>query len=178
MPYTVGCTPAPLTFTIRPKMQWQSLLTLAWFAFIGYEFFVHHRWNRLAAPDQIFDTIMYSLVSLGALVALIRRERIEVYSEQMVWRKTYFGFTTSTSAPLNDVMGAEWNEGKDRRGGKAPNYVSFYLADGRTITGCIGLTFDDFDRFREDIRSMFPDVIKRWGRPGVTSKNLTLLNLS
>src|SRR5512146_137834 len=153
VPYTVGCTPAPLTFTIRPKMQWQALLALAWLAFVGYQLYTHDL-RRIAEPESIFDTVVFALVSLGAVLTLIRRERIEVYSEQMVWRKTYFGFTRSTSAPLNDVMGAEWNEGQDRRGGKAPDYVNFYLADGRTVTGCIGFTFEDFDRFREDIRSM------------------------
>ncbi len=177
MPYSLGCTPAPLTFTIRPKMAWQSLLSLSWFAFTGYQIYVHD-WHRLAAPNRIFDTVLYALVSLGALVAFIRRERIEVYSEQMVWRKTYFGFTRSKAAPLNDVLAAEWNEGEDRRSGKAPDNVKFYLADGRTITACVGFTFDEFDRFREDIRSMFPDLIKRWGNANVASKDLTLLNLS
>ena len=177
MPYTVGCTPAPLTFTIRPKMQWQALLALAWLAFVGYRIYVHD-WRRIAEPDTIFDTVIFALVSLGALLSFIRRERIEVYSEQMVWRKTYFGLTRSNSAPLNNVMGAEWNEGRNQRDGRAPDYVNFYLADGRTIKACIGFTFDDFDRFREDIRSMFPDVIKRWGHSSVTSKSLTLLNLN
>ncbi len=177
MPYTVACTPAPLTFTIRPKLQWQSLLTVAWFTFIGYEVYLHD-WHRLAAPDRMLDTVLYTLVSLGALLSLIRRERVEIYSEQMIWRKTYFGFTRSNAVPLTEVMGAEWNEGGERRGGKAPDYVKFYLADGRSIKACFGFTFEDFDRFREDIRTMFPALLKRWGHATVTSNNLTLLNLS
>jgi hypothetical protein len=176
--YTLGCTPAPLTFTIRPKLQWQVVLTLAWFAFIGYRVYLHD-WNGIGEPDRIFDTILLGFVSLGAVLALIRRERVEIYSSELVWRKTYFGFTRSTAAPLNDVLGAQWNEGQQRgRQGKGPDYVEFFLASGDTVKACYGFTFDDFDRFREDIRSMFPDVVKRWGAASVRSKDLTLLNLS
>lgn len=111
-------------------------------------------------------------------MAFIRRERIEIYSDQMVWRKTYFGITRSNAAPLDDILGAEWNEGEQRgRQGKGPDYVEFYLPD-RSVKACFGFTFDDFDRMCEDIRTMYPQLINRWGKSTVRSKTLTLLNLS
>lgn len=176
MPYTVSCTPAPLTFTIRPKFDWQYLLSIAWVCFIGYQvFFV--RWRNLRSND-VFDVVIFAVVSFAVVLSLIRRERIEIYSEQMVWSKTYFGITRSNAAPLADVLGAEWNEGEQRgRGGKGPDYVEFYLSNG-SVKACYGFTFDDFERMREDIRSMFPELINRWGRSTVRSKTLTLLNLN
>jgi hypothetical protein len=111
-------------------------------------------------------------------MSFIRRERVEIYSEQMVWRKTYFGITRSKAAPLADVLGAEWSEGEERhRRGKGPDYVEFFLPSG-SVKACYGFTFDDFDRMREDIRTMFPQLIDRWGHGTVRSKEFTLLNLS
>lgn len=40
------------------------------------------------------------------------------------------------------------------------------------------LTFDEFDKFRDEVRSMYPDLYKRWGSSSVRSKDLTLLNLN
>ena len=41
-----------------------------------------------------------------------------------------------------------------------------------------GLTFDEFVRMREEIRSMYPALVKRWGQSSVRSKDFTLLNLT
>jgi hypothetical protein len=150
------------------------LLTIAWFCFIGYQAFLVHRRDL---PDAL-DIVIFTVISFGVLLSLIRRERIEIYSDQMVWRKTYFGITRSNAAPLADVLGAEWNEGEERgRGGKGPDYVEFYLANG-SVKACYGFKFNEFDRMRQDISTMYPELVKRWGRSTVRSKNLTLLNLS
>jgi hypothetical protein len=173
MPYTVGCTPAPLTFTIRPRFGWQSFLGIAWIFFVGYAVVL----GQFRTPD-LFDYILFSLISFSILLAFIRRERVEIYPDQMVWRKTYIGFTRSKAAPLTDVLGAEWNEGEQHgRQGKGPDYVEFYLSNG-SVKACYGFTFDEFDRMRNDIRSAYPDLVKRWGRSTPRSKTLTLLNLS
>jgi hypothetical protein len=176
VPYTVNCNPAPLTFTIRPKFGWQFLLGIGWVSFIGYQIFFLG-WSEVSS-DNLFELVIFVTVSFGICMALIRRERIEIYSEQMVWRKTYFGITRSDAAPLDDVLGAEWNEGEQRgRQGKRPDYVEFYLPD-RSVKACFGFSFDDFDRMREDIRTMYPQLVNRWGRAAVRSKDLTLLNLN
>jgi hypothetical protein len=173
VPYTVNCNPAPLTFTIRPKFDWQILVSIPWVCFVGYQvFFLRFR------SDNLSEIVIVVAISLAALASFIRRERIEIYSEQMVWRKTYFGITRSNAAPLADVLGAEWNEGEQRgRHGKGPDYVEFYLPNG-SVKACFGFTFDDFERMREDIRTMFPQLINRWGQATVRSKDFTLLNLS
>jgi hypothetical protein len=174
MAYSVSCNPAPLTFTIRPRFGWQSMLGIAWICFIVYRL-VGWRGARSYDPLDLFGL---ALISFSVLLSFIRRERIEIYPDQMVWRKTYFGLTHSKTAPLSDVLGAEWNEGEQQgRRGKGPDYVEFYLPNG-SVKACYGFTFDDFDRMRNDIRPMYPDVIKRWGRPTTRSKTLTLLNLT
>lgn len=165
-----------MTITIHPKLGWQVLPGVIWIAFVVFRIFAGD-WRRLISGDVMINTIFFALLSVAALLSLIRRERVEIYPDQMVWRKTYFGFTRSRSAPLADVLGAEWNEGQQQRDGKAPDYVEFYLPAG-TVKACYGFTFDEFDRMREDIRTMYPDLIKRWGRATVRSKDLTLLNLS
>lgn len=176
MPYTVSCNPAPLTFTIRPKFDWQFFLGIGWLCIFGYQ--VSYTYRHKLLSENFAEVLIFGAIALAALMSFIRRERIEIYSEQMVWRKTYFGITRSKAAPLNDVLGAEWNEGEqqDRRG-KAPDYVEFYLASG-SIRACYGFTFDDFDRMRTDISTMFPQLISRWGQGTVRSKDFTLLNLS
>ncbi len=179
MPYTVGCTPAPLTFTIRPRFDWQVLFSIGWLCFFGYYAYAAYvTGGRSVHSDNIFNVALFTVTAFAGLLVLIRRERIEIYSEQMVWRKTYFGITRSRSAPLDDVLGAEWCEGQQQgRHGKGPDYVEFFLTNG-SIKACFGLSFDDFDRMREDIRSSFPELVKRWGRATVQSKDLTLLNLN
>jgi len=152
-----------------------SVLSIAWIGFIVYE--VSLGWQKTRSYDP-FDIIVLALVSLSALLSFIRRERIEIYPEQMVWRKTCFGVTRSKAAPLSDVLGAEWNEGAEqgeRR--KGPDYVEFFLPNG-SVKACYGFTFDDFDKMRNYIRPMYPDVIKRWSQSTIRSKTLTLLNLS
>ena len=114
---------------------------------------------------------------MAILLALIRRERIEIYPDRMVWSKTYFGVTRSKTAPLADVLGAEWNEGEQQRRFKTPDHVEFYLSTG-SVKACYRFTFDEFDKMRQDIGSMYPELIKTCGRAAVHSKNLTLLNLS
>lgn len=47
-----------------------------------------------------------------------------------------------------------------------------------SVKACYGFTFDDFDKMRQDIGRMYPELMKRWGRSTVRSKDLTLLNLS
>jgi hypothetical protein len=176
MPYTVSCSPAPLTFTIRPKFDWMSVLSIAWICFVAYQATFFR--GRKIWSDDPFDIIVLALISFFALLSFIRRERIEIYPDQMVWRKTYFGLTRSRSAPLSDVLGAEWNEGSEqaeRREG--PDYVAFFLPNG-SVKACYGFTFDDFDQMRNDIRPMYPDVIKRWEQSTMRSKTFTLLNLS
>ena len=175
MPYTFSCAPAPLTFTIRPRFDWQFLLSIAWVGFIGYEVF-SGGW-RIHSSD-VFDIAIFAFVSVAILLSLIRRERIEIYPDRMVWSKTYFGITRSKAAPLSDVLGAEWNEGdQEGRQSKAPDHVEFYLSTG-SVKACYGFTFEEFEKMRQDIGSMYPALIKRWGRATVRSKNLTLLNLS
>jgi hypothetical protein len=142
---------------------------MAWTCFVAYKLFVDHR-------ADVVDVAFSAGISLLVLLSLIRRERIEIYSDQMVWRNTYFGITRSTSAPLADILGAEWSEGEPTRGGKRPDYVEFFLPTG-SVKSCYGLTFEEFDQMREDIRTMYPELIHRWGRSSVRSKDLTLLNL-
>lgn len=174
MPYTVSCDPAPLTFTIRPRFTWQSVLGVAWACFIAYQI-VGWREER---SHNLFNWGIVALMSVIILLSFIRRERIEIYPGRMVWRTTYFGFTHSKTAPLSDVLGAEWYEGdQEGRRGKGPDYVEFYLPNG-SVKACFGFTFDDFDRMRNEIRPMYPDVISRWGQSTTRSKTLTLLNLS
>lgn len=176
MPYTVSCSPAPVTFTVRPRLGWQSVLGIAWICFIAYQL-LFLGWQKSRSYD-LFDIVVLAVISLSVLQSFIRRERIEIYPDQMVWCKTYFGFTRSKNAPLSDVLGAEWNEGEERgRYGKGPDYVEFYLPNG-SVKACYGFTFDDFERMRNDIRPMYPEVIKRWGESTTRSKDFTLLNLS
>lgn len=179
MPYTVGCTPAPLTFTIRPKFDWKILVSIGWLSFFGYYAYAAYvTGGKSVHSDNIFNVALFTVAAFAGMLSLIRRERIEVYSEQMIWRKTYFGITRSRSAPLADVLGAEWTEGEQRgRHGKGPDYVEFFLPD-RSVKACFGLSFDEFDRMRGDIGSSFPELIRRWGRPKVRLKDLTLLNLN
>jgi hypothetical protein len=175
MPYTVSCTPTPLTFTIRPRFDWQFLLSVAWLGFVGYEVFTGG-W-RIHSAD-VFDIVIFASVSVAFLLSLIRRERIEVYPDRMAWSKTYFGITRAKAALLTDILGAEWNEGEQQgRQSKTPDHVEFYLSTGSVKAG-YGLTFDEFEKMRQEIGSMYPELLKRWGRATVRSKNLTLLNLS
>lgn len=176
MPYTVDCSPAPLTFNIRPKFGWQSLLGIAWICFIAYEISLVS-WRKIGSHDP-FNLTMFALISFSVILSFIRRERIEIYPDQMIWRKTYFGFTRSKASPLSDVLAAEWNEGdQEGRRSKGPDYVEFYLPNG-SVKACYGFTFDDFDRMRNEIRGMYPDLIKRWSQSTTRSKTFTLLNLS
>lgn len=178
MPYSVGCSPAPLTVSITPRYNWQLPLSVAWVGFVGYRVFEEK--GRINHFDYFFDLAFYGLITLGILLSFIRRERIEIYPDQMIWSKTYFGFTQSTSAPVADVLTIEWNEGEQRghwRQSKGPDYVEFYLSSG-SVKACFGFTFDEFEKMREDIRSMYPDLVKRWGSSTVRSKDFTLLNLS
>jgi hypothetical protein len=163
-----------LTFTIRPGFGWRYVVGIAWSCFVGYQIVLNYQrasHNKLAA-------VMIALISLSVLLSFIRRERIEIYPDRMVWRATYFGFTHTETAPLSDVLGAEWYEGEreDRRD-YGQDYVEFFLPDG-SVKACYGLTFDEFDQMRNDIRPMYPDVIRRWGQSTTRSKTLTLLNLS
>ena len=172
MPYTVDCTPAPVTITIRPNFNWNILLALAWVCFVGYGV-LYAGWHY-----DIGALVVYALTSLGMVLSFVRRERIEIYPDQMVWRKTYFGLTRSKSALLGDVLAAEWCEGEERgREHKGPDYIEFYLTTD-SVKACFGFTFEEFDRMREDIRSMYPDLVKRWGNARIRSKDFTLLNLS
>src|SRR5439155_7735951 len=97
----------------------------AWVCFIGYEM-IFVGWRALRSAD-VFDVVIFVFVSVAVLLSLIRRERIEIYPDRMVWSKTYFGFTRSNVAPLADILGADWSEGDERgRQGKGPDYVEFY----------------------------------------------------
>jgi hypothetical protein len=176
VPYSVGCDPAPLTITVRPRLDWQLVVSAAWICFIGYELYAVD-WHK-AGSDFLFDIVFLGLVSFGILVSFIRRERIEIYPDRMIWRKTYFGFTKSRSAPIAEILAIEWNEGEERgRQGKGPDYVEFYLTTA-SVKACFGFSFEDFEKMREDIRSMYPVLVKRWGTSTVRSKNFTLLNLT
>src|SRR5690348_6392462 len=175
MPFTVSCTPAPLTFTIRPRFDWQFLLSIAWVVFIGYELLAGG-WSRIRSAD-VFDIVIVASVSMAILLSLIRRERIEIYPDRVVWSKTYFGITRAKVSPLADVLGAEWNEGEQQGRQSTPSHVEFYLPTA-SVKACYGFTFDEFEKMRQDIGTMYPNLIKRWGRATVRSKDLTLLNLS
>ena len=177
VPYTIDCTPAPVTITVRHKLNWQALLGVAWVAVVFYPIFGVD-WRHVRVQDHRLDIIVVAVATFAFFLSLIRRERIEIYPDRMVWRRTYFGITNSTEAPLEDVIGAEWSEGNERgEGDKEPDHVVFYLPGG-SVKSCRGFTFEDFDRMREDIRLMYPDLIKRWGRARVRSKDFTLLNLT
>ncbi len=176
MPYAVNYSPAPLTLNIRPRLNWRLFLTVAWLGFIAYQTLLVNR--RKVGSYNVFDIVILIGISTVILLSFLRRERIEIYPDQMVWRTTYFGVTRSKAAPLADVLGAEWNEGEQPgRYGKGQDYVEFYFRAG-SIKACYGFTFDEFDKMREDIRAMYPDLIKRWGHSPARSKDLTLLNLS
>ncbi len=176
MSYTLSHTPAPLTFTIWLKPDWQVLPGILWSCFIGYEMF-SGGWRNLGS-DHITYTIVLSTGTFAAVLSLIRRERIEVYPDRMVWRKTYFGISREGSAPLGEVLGADWNEGTEKgEENKGPAYVEFFLTTG-SVKACFGFKFDDFDRMREEIRGLYPELVGRWTRSSVRSKNFTLLNLN
>jgi hypothetical protein len=151
------------------------LLSAAWVCFVGHQ--VLHGHSRETRSDYIFDIIIFGLVSFGILLSFIRRERIEIYPDQMIWSKTYFAVNRSKAAPLSDILAVEWSEGDQRGEGKGPDYVEFYLSTG-SVKACFGFGFDDLERMREDIRSMYPDLVKRWGTSSVHSKDFTLLTLS
>ena len=176
MPYTINYSPAPLTFTIRPRLNWRLLLSVVWLCFIAYRIFLVDL--RPGEADDNFEIIILAFISLGVCLSFFRRERIEFYPDQIIWRTTWFGFTRSKVAPLADVLGAEWNEAEQRGGrSKRQDYVEFFLPAG-SIKACYGLKFEEFDRMREEIRSMYPDLIKRWGQSSSRSQDLTLLNLN
>jgi hypothetical protein len=176
-PYTIECTPAPLTLTIRPKPDWHAVIGLAWLAYFLYQVFGVD-WQRVRVQDHLFDLVVLGVFTVATVLSFIRRERIEIYPDRMVWRRTYFGVTRSKEARLEDVFGAEWSEAQDRgEGGRVPEHVEFYVP-GATVKACYGFSFEDYDRMREDIRGMYPDLIKRWGRARIQSKDFTLLNLS
>jgi len=129
-------------------------------------------------PTDIVGILLFVSISFAAILSHVRRERIEIYSDQMIWRRTYFGVTSSKTAPLGEVFGAEWIEGdEDNRRRRGPDHVEFYLATG-TIKACFGITFEEFDHMRDDIRAMYPDLVKRWGQSSLRSKEFTLLNLN
>jgi hypothetical protein len=64
---------------------------------------------------------------VAVLLSLIRRERIEIYPDRMVWNKTYFGITRSNAAPLADVLGADWSEGEQKGRSKTPDHVELVV---------------------------------------------------
>ena len=68
MPYTVGCTPAPVTFTIRPRFGWQFLLSIAWVCFIGYEM-IFVDWRTFRSAD-IFNVVIFVCVSVAVLLVV------------------------------------------------------------------------------------------------------------
>src|SRR5260370_7563391 len=107
MPYSVSCTPAPLTFTIRTRFAWQSALGIAWICFVAYQVVIV--WRETRSYD-LFVFVLLSLISFSILLSFIRRDRIQIYPDQIVWRKTYFAFTPSKAAPLSDILRANCNE--------------------------------------------------------------------
>jgi hypothetical protein len=173
VPFTVEYAPAPLNFNVRPRFDWKMLLGIPWECYIIYELWhdFHQRPN-----DLNFDLVLFAIVTAFTILAFIRRESIQIYPDRMVWRKTYFGFPHERSAPLADVLGAQWTEGHQDRQGKRPDFVEFFLPS-KSVKACYGFTFDEFDSMREHIRTMYPDLIKRWGSSSVRSKDFTLLNL-
>lgn len=173
MPFTVEYAPAPLNFNIRRGLNWKMLLSIPVELFILYWLFV----DSMEHPKRLASDIVILALSFAAtILGFIRRENIQIYSDRIVWRRTYFGFPYERSAPLSDVVGADWMEGKQHGEDKSPDYVEFFLPD-TSIRACYGFTFEEFDSMREHIRTMFPDLIKRWGSSSVRSRELTLLNL-
>ena len=69
----------------------------------------------------------YQRLHVAVLLSLIRRERIEIYPDRMVWNKTYFGITRSNAAPLADVLGADWSEGEQKGRSKTPDHVELVV---------------------------------------------------
>lgn len=179
MPYTVGYAPAPLTFAIRPKIDWRTLLVLLWFCYTGYHALeIFRTARRIDHPPDILGLVIFAAATVVAVLSLLRRERIEFYADRVVWRRTYLGVSGSRQAPLAEVVAAQWSEGDDRgRRGKGPDYVEFFLSTG-SVQACFGLSFEEWERMREDIRQMYPNLVKRWGAASIHSKDLTLLNLN
>jgi hypothetical protein len=101
-----------------------------------YMIWRHDSWD-------FFTLAIFGLVLVTTVLSLIRRERIEIYSERMVWRRTYFAITRSTESPVDEVLGAEWREGDDRGESKGPTYLEFFLP-GNSVKAGFGLTFEDF----------------------------------
>lgn len=176
MPYTVSCSPAPVTFTIKMRIGWQWLGSVAYVC--GFAFWLWRGYWRDFAWERSYQELLLLIFAVIAVLGFIRRERVEVYPDRIVWRKTYFGISRSKAVPISDVNAVEWCEGDDTgHGNKTPDYVAFYLPS-ETVKACYGFTFEDFERMREDIRGLFPDLVKRWGNASVRSKEFTLLNLS
>ena len=144
----------------------------------GFVFWLWRGYWRTFAWERFYQELLLLVFAVIAVLGFIRRERVEVYPDHMVWRKTYFGISRTKVAPIADVNAVEWCEGADSgQGNKLPDYVAFYLSS-ETVKACFGFTFEDFERMREDIRGLFPDLVKRWGTARVRSNGFTLLNLS
>lgn len=89
----------------------------------------------------------------------------------------WFGIPRVRTVPLAEVLGAEWTEGQRHEESKGPDFVEFFLPSG-SVRACYGFTFEEFDSMREHIRTMYPDLVKRWAASSVRSKDFTLLNLN
>ena len=172
MPFEVSAAPAPLTFTIRPRFGWQGAVSILWFLVITYLIFNDGESNILLIKLLVWLFLFFGLIWF---LSLFRRERIEIYPDEMVWKKTTFGITTLKRTPLEDVRAAQWNE-SDERSERGPSYIAFYVPGGIVRAG-FTLTFEEFNLFREQIHGMYPALYDRWATAGVQSDGLTLLNL-
>ena len=160
-----------MTFTIWPNWKKTAYGSISWLVFLCIYFFT----NRIERVDTV--TLYISIGSIIGLIAIIRRERIEIYPDSIIIRQLYLGIPRTRSAPFNEVLGVEWNEGNDRREDRSPSYLEFYTSSG-SIRGGYTLTFEEYEVFRAQVRMMYPELDKRWGKAVIRSKDLTLLNLT
>jgi hypothetical protein len=171
VPFTVSCSPAPLTFTIWPNWQKTIYKSLGSIAFVAF-YFLSNKVQRNSSLDWFLPT-----ATLMGLFVLIRRERIEIYSDSLIFHRLYLGISRTKSVPFAEVLGVEWHEANEEGESKSPSYLEFYtLAD--SIRAGITLSFEEYEQFREQVRMMYPELGRRWGKAVVRSKDLTLLNLS
>jgi hypothetical protein len=170
VPFSVSASPAPLTFTVWPN--WKSLLygSLGLIGFAGFYFFT----DRI--PKDTTRALFLAIGGVTTLYAMVRRERIEIYPDSITFRKLYLGIPTSKSVRLDEVLGLEWNEGNDEGKDRSPSYLEFYTTLGSIKAG-FSLSFEEYEKFREEVRMLYPQLDSRWGNARVRSKHLTLLNL-
>jgi hypothetical protein len=170
VPFTVSASPAPLTFTLSASLK--NVL----FGSVGLIVSVSSYVFTQEIPKSSTLNFFFVLGSVTALNALIRRERIEIYPDSLRFRKIYFGIPMTKSILVDEVLGLEWVEGNEEGKNRSPSYLEFYTTQGSIKAG-YSLTFEEYERFRGEVRMLYPHLDIRWDEARVRSKDFTLLNL-